>query len=97
MFDRYTNELRAFKLDGSRYAEIALQDRRFWIPEIELGLGVWRGSYQGIEMSWLRWYDVIGWVLTPVEREIARVEREKQRAERLIAQLRSLGVEPDLD
>jgi Uma2 family endonuclease len=88
VFDRYTSKLRAFKLDGSRYAAIALPDERFWIPEIGLGIGVWQGNYQGIEMSWLRWYDGKGWILTPVE-------HERQRAERLVTQLRSLGIEPD--
>jgi Uma2 family endonuclease len=91
VFDRYTHELRAFKLDGGRYAKSALQDARFWIPDLELGLGIWQGSYQGIEHPWLRWYDTAGnWVQTPVE-------QEAQRSERLIAQLRALGVEPDLD
>jgi hypothetical protein len=48
-------------------------------------------SNQGIEHPWLRWYNAAGnWVQTPVE-------QEAQRSERLIAQLRALGVEPDLD
>ncbi len=38
---RYKYKLRIFKLDGGRYAEIALSESRFWIPELELGLGVW--------------------------------------------------------
>ena len=54
----------------------------------------------------MRWYDVAGnWILTleesqrkqagqvAVERQ--RAERERQRADRLSAQLRALGVEPD--
>jgi Uma2 family endonuclease len=90
VFDRYTSQLRVFKLDGSRYVEISLQDERFWIPEIGLGIGIWQGNYQGIEMSWLRWYDAKNWILTPVE-------LERRRSERLIAQLKSLGIEPDAD
>ncbi len=40
---------------------------------------------------WLRWYDQEGnLLLTGAE----RVEHERQRAERLAAQLRALGVEP---
>jgi hypothetical protein len=66
-------------------------DSRFWMPEIELGLGVWEGSYQNIHQRWLRWYDNTGnWVLTPTE-------AERRHKERLIAQLRALGVEPDLE
>ena len=92
VFDRYKYEFRMFKLDGGRYMEIDLSssDSRFWIPEIELGLGVWEGSYNNIQQPWLRWYDVSGnWVLTPTE-------QERRQKERLIEQLRNLGVEPDI-
>jgi len=59
-------------------------------------LGLWTGVYQGIERQWLRWYDAPGnWVLTPEERERKQGERERRRAERLAAQLRALGVEPN--
>jgi Uma2 family endonuclease len=92
IFDRYTYTFRMFKLDGGRYAEIDLSSSnfRFWIPEIELGLGVWEGTYNNIQQPWLRWYDVSGnWVLTPME-------QERRQKERLIEQLRKLGVEPDI-
>jgi hypothetical protein len=73
--------------------------------DIQLGLGLWQGFYQGIDRVWLRWYDADGnWILTPEERERQRaeqesqqLERERRRVERLVEQLRSLGVEPDLD
>jgi Uma2 family endonuclease len=91
VFDRYTSAFRMFKLDGGRYTEVILEEQRFWIAELELGLGLWQGQYQNIDQLWLRWYDTTGnWVLTPTE-------KEQQRTQRLIAQLRSLGVEPDLD
>jgi Uma2 family endonuclease len=91
VFDRYKYELKIFKLNGGHYTEVDLPEPRFWIPELELGLGVWQGSYQDVEQRWLRWYDSTGdWMLTPAE-------QERQRTARLIAQLRSLGVEPDLD
>jgi len=112
VFDRYTYNIRAFKLDGSRYAAVELKAGRFWIPHLELGLGIWEGEFQGSQQPWLRWYDATGnWVLTPTQREAQRAEQERLRAEqeylraeqerhkteRLIAQLRALGVEPDLD
>ena len=96
VFDRYTDQLRAFQLQGSSYAELEINQPRVWLNDIELGLGLWQGIYQGIERQWLRWYDASGnWVLTPAERERKQGERERQRAERLAAQLRALGVEPD--
>ncbi|AFY34590.1 Uma2 family endonuclease [Calothrix sp. PCC 7507] len=90
IFDRYKYQFRVFKLDGGRYSEVVLSELRLWIPELELGLGVWQGSYQNIEQAWLRWCDGTGnWVLTPVE-------QERQQTEKLIAQLKALGVEPNL-
>lgn len=57
-----------------------------------------RDSWAKRDRIWLRWYDAAGnWILTPEERERQRLERERRRVERLAEQLRSLGVEPDLD
>jgi Uma2 family endonuclease len=94
VFSRYTDELRFFKQVGGRYEEQVLQNGpcKIWLPEMELGLGIWQGSYDGISRSWLRWCDAEGnWILTPEE----RVEQEQQRAERLAERLRELGVDPD--
>jgi hypothetical protein len=98
VFDRYTDQLRVFQLVGISYSELELSEPRVWMNDIQLGLGLWQGVYQGIERVWLRWYDAAGnWILTPEERERQGVERERRRVERLVEQLRSLGVEPDLD
>lgn len=89
VFDRYTDTFRAFQLEDGRYRELATD--KLWIPEVQLGLGLWQGSYQGIERLWLRWYDADGnWVATEVEIERQRAENERQRAERLEAELRAL-------
>jgi Uma2 family endonuclease len=99
IFDRYTDNLKIFMLMGDRYTEQTLADSRFWIASIELGLGLWQGTYAGIERLWLRWFDGEGnWVLTTTEREQQEQQRaaqERQRAERLAAKLRELGVNPD--
>jgi Uncharacterized protein conserved in cyanobacteria len=98
VFDRYTDQLRVFQLVGISYSELELSEPRVWMNDIQLGLGLWQGVYQGIDRIWLRWYDAAGnWILTPEERERQAVERERRRVERLAEQLRSLGVEPDLD
>jgi Uma2 family endonuclease len=89
VFNRYNNRLQAFEILRNHYQEIPLRENRLWLPEIELGIGLWSGVYQGINRQWLRWYDLEDrWILTPEE-------REQQRAERLAAQLRALGVEPE--
>ncbi|MGB3637065.1 MAG: Uma2 family endonuclease [Rivularia sp. (in: cyanobacteria)] len=103
VFDRYTDNLRAFILQAESYTELNLEEPRIWMPGLEIGLGLWQGSYKGIERLWLRWYDNnSNWLLTPVEqerqraeRESERAEQESQRAERLAAKLRELGVNPD--
>ncbi|MHC5729288.1 MAG: Uma2 family endonuclease, partial [Nostoc sp.] len=57
VFDRYTDKLQAFQLVADRYSELDLSTPRLWMPGLELGLGLWQGSYQRIERLWLRWYD----------------------------------------
>jgi Uma2 family endonuclease len=96
VFDRYTDKLRAFTIQASNYTELDLeQEPRIWMPNLELGLGLWQGTYQGIERLWLRWYDATGnWISTPEEQQAIRAEQEYQRAERLAARLRDLGIDP---
>ncbi|WP_088889113.1 Uma2 family endonuclease [Leptolyngbya ohadii] len=87
VFSRYTNQVRFFQLVGGRYQEqaIDLQRPRVWIPELELGIGLWNGTFEGVERQWLRWYDDQGnWIPTDTE-----------RADRLAARLRELGEDPD--
>ncbi|MBE9034105.1 Uma2 family endonuclease [aff. Roholtiella sp. LEGE 12411] len=56
-----------------------------WLPEIGLGIGSDRGTYQGITREWLYWYNKQGKrLLTPEERVQILAER-----------LRSLGEDPD--
>ncbi|AFZ45133.1 protein of unknown function DUF820 [Halothece sp. PCC 7418] len=92
VFDRYTDHLRVFMLQGDRYAEQTLEASRFWIDSIELGLGLWQGIYQGIHRQWLRWFDRDGnWLPTLTEQK----QQEQEKTERLAAKLRELGVNPD--
>ncbi|NDJ24138.1 hypothetical protein GS682_21315 [Nostoc sp. B(2019)] len=89
VFDRYTDKLQAFQLVADRYSELNLSTPRVWMPGLQLGLGLWQGSYQGIERLWLRWYDATGnWVPT-------LVEQKSQRVEQLAARLRELGIDPN--
>jgi Uma2 family endonuclease len=82
IFSKNTNQLRIFRLTRNRYREQVLTDGKFWIPELELSIGLWFGLYRGCSRLWLRWYDVNGnLVLTPEESERERAEFESQRAE----------------
>ncbi|GCL35847.1 MAG: Uma2 family endonuclease [Sphaerospermopsis kisseleviana] len=92
IFDRYTDKLQAFQLVADRYEEIDVSSGKIWMPGIELGLGLWQGSFEGIERLWLRWYDSSGkWIPTPVE----LLKQEKQKSDKLAAKLRELGINPD--
>ena len=106
VYDRYTNRLRVFRIEGTRYQELLLPKQRLWLEEIELGLGIWRGTYEGVAGLWLRWYDANNqWIPIPteqaeqerqrVEQERQRAEQERQRADRLAEYLRSQGIDPD--
>jgi len=81
VFSRYTNRLRFFQLSGGHYQEQVLNwdHPRIWISELELGLGLWQGEFEGITRQWLRWYDDQGnWVPTDAERA-TQVEGQLQQ------------------
>jgi Uma2 family endonuclease len=84
VFSRYTNRLRWFQLVGGHYQEQVLDpsNPRVWMPELEAGIGVWQGEFEGCDRFWLRWYDDRGnWISTDTEQERQRAEQERQRAE----------------
>lgn len=96
VFDRYSDRLRAFTLIAGQYREEILERSRFFLPSLNLGLGLWQGTYQGIERQWLRWYDAQGnWIPTATELEREQKETAQARAERLAERLRAMGVDPD--
>ncbi len=77
-----------------RYHELTLDKGRFWLPQIQLGLGLWQGNYNGAERQWLRWYDASNrWISTPLEHlseESQARLAEKQRADSAEAELSRL-------
>ena len=92
-FNRRTDQMRIFKLSGASYQEIENHQGRLWIEEVELGIGLWQGSYVNLERLWLRWHNRDGnWIPTPAEleqtlagNERARAEFERARAEHQLA------------
>ncbi|GET44519.1 hypothetical protein MiSe_93490 [Microseira wollei NIES-4236] len=65
-----------------------------------LYLGIWQGSKANRTRFWWRWWDETGqmllWGTELVEQERLRTEQERLRAERLAAQLRAAGIEPEV-
>jgi len=106
VFSRYTNQLQAFELVGGYYQPVALVEGRLPIPPLELSLGLWQGSYRGIERLWLRWLTLEGELIPLADEELIAAKQEvsaakqeasaaKQRAEQLAARLRELGIDPE--
>jgi len=62
--ERRTNEIQAFRNVAGTYVKQLLPESRLWVPEAGLGLGRWQGTFEGLNRSWLRWFDRSGqWVL----------------------------------
>ena len=55
VFDRYTNDLKAFVLKGGFYREVQLTESKIKISQLKLSLGLCSGEYEGINRVWLRW------------------------------------------
>lgn len=82
--------LEVYQLVNGEY--VLLPGHPVWLPEVGLGIGRERGTYQGITREWLYWYNEQGVRLpTPEERATAA----EQRVQMLEEQLRSLGVDPE--
>ena len=91
VFDRYTDDFRAFKLNAGHYEALSLPEGRFWLPELSVGLGLWQGKYKQVERLWLRWYDETGtWLPTPTE----RADTAEAELARLKSLLEAKGIDP---
>ncbi|MBW4631913.1 MAG: Uma2 family endonuclease [Iphinoe sp. HA4291-MV1] len=89
-----TGVLEVYQLDNSGRYQLQTPDEnnRYWIAKMNLFLGIWQGSRENRTGYWLRWWDETGELLL-WGWELAA--KERQRAERLAAQLHALGVEPE--
>ena len=85
--------MEVYQLIGGQYQLLPANERGHY-PIAPLGaeLGIWQGQYQNLELPWLRWWDLQGNLLLTGDE---RAEQERQKSDRLAAQLRALGVEPE--
>ncbi|MBW4560216.1 MAG: Uma2 family endonuclease [Mojavia pulchra JT2-VF2] len=94
IFEPNSGDLEVYRLDNNtgRYVVQTPKDnQRYWIAEMNLYLAVWTGTHENRAGNWLRWWDEQGNLLL-WGTELA--EQQRQRAERLAAQLRAAGIEP---
>jgi Uma2 family endonuclease len=80
VYDEGNRRLRYFRLIEGSYEEqaIAPTNPRLWIPELEIGLGIWEEEFALLPQAWLRWCDRQG-VFFPTDTEAERRAKEKER------------------
>lgn len=70
-----------------------------WMPEIGLGIGRERGTYQAFTREWLYWYDENGnRYKTPeeiVKESQQQLEQSQQQLQDLLAKLEERGIDPN--
>ncbi len=93
VFNRYTDDLQCFGLMMNRYQPLPMNGGGVWLEEPKLGLGLWKGEYQGLTRLWLRWYDGDNnWIPTPTEQERQRAESAESRLARLFHLIQTQGI-----
>lgn len=101
LFEPATGVLEVYQLNSSGRYQVQQPDsnNRYWIEGVGLFLGVWQGTKAERTGYWLRWWDESGemllWGAEMVERERQEKANVQQRADRLAAQLRAAGIEPE--
>lgn len=95
IFEPYAGGLEVYQLDDSGRYQLRNPDanNRYWIAQISLFLGLWQGTRENRTGYWLRWWDEKGELLLW---GVERAEHLEERAERLAAQLRAAGIEPEI-
>jgi Uma2 family endonuclease len=98
-FEEYgTPAVRAFSLMSGVYQ--SLPEARF--DAIGLELRLWQGVFEGYNGEWLRWFTTDGFMLPSAEElqaaldiERERADAQQRRADRLLAKLHALGIDPN--
>jgi Uma2 family endonuclease len=101
IFDPNQGVIEVYQLNKSGNYQLQTPDEngRYWIPELNLYLGIWEGTRQKRNGLWLRWWNhdnqLLLWSAELAIQDKQRAETEKQRADKLEAQLRALGYIPE--
>jgi hypothetical protein len=95
---RKTKEpLEGYKLVSGEY--VLISGSPVWLPEIGLGIGRERETYQGITREWLYWFDEEGKGFSRPEERIQKSKGKRLESEeknhRLAEMLKKLGVDPE--
>lgn len=95
IFEPDTGSIEVYHLDKSGIYQLQHPDAngRYPIAEMNLDLGIWEGTKDQRTGYWLRWWEQNGDLLL-WSSELAEIAQE--RADRLAAQLKAAGIEPEL-
>ena len=79
-YSQLTNQIRAFRLEDGKYIPFLPDSHgRYFIPAIELSLGLWHGKYERTTCYWLRWFDKQGNLIPTPEELSEKKLKEKQQ------------------
>jgi Uma2 family endonuclease len=87
IFEPESGGIEVYRRDnnGIYRPELMDEDKGYWIPEMQLFLGVWQGQKEDRSGYWLRWWDETGqllvWAAERASSERQRADLEHQRAE----------------
>ena len=99
IFEPDSGVLEVHRLDASGKYELRLPDerQRYWMAEMALSIGLWRGKRENRDGYWLRWWneegDLLLWGTEQVEQERAAKESALQRLAVLEQRLREAGID----
>lgn len=87
--------LRIYELRGRRYFETT----ETWLEQVDLGLTLWEGEFEGRQDIWLRWCYKDGNILLTGDERASQAEQRaweaEQRAQLLAERLLAMGVDPN--
>ena len=95
IFTPDTGELEVYQLDDSGRYQLRDPDANnlYWMAQMNLFLGQWQGTRENRTGYWLRWWNENGELLLWGSQRSRHLE---EKAERLAAQLRAAGIEPEV-
>jgi hypothetical protein len=77
--------LRVWQLQGRTYEPLS---KPWFFKEVGLGIDLWHGRFEDVELTWLRWCDRDGHVIPTGAERASQAEQREQEAKREAAQAR---------
>jgi Uma2 family endonuclease len=100
IYDVSKPSLEFYELVSGRYQPMVPNAQgRYSIPMMNVEIGLWHGTYQTVELDWVRWWDAAGNLLPTgherADQESQRATQESQRADEALQRAESAQAEAD--